>query len=95
MGTDDDGLGAKFMATDKAIYGTIPNITDKTKYTNSFELPESDKVKMETKIKIEGPYHELTNGGHLLKINQDNINTEKLDKIIKTAKQNNIGFIKL
>ena len=95
MGTDDEGLAAKFMATDKAIYGNIPNITDKNRYTNSFEIPVDDKIKIETKIKIEGPYHELTNGGHLLKLNQNNLNVEKLDKIIKLAEQNNIGFIKL
>ncbi len=95
MGTHDNGLATKFIATDKAIYGTIKNVTDKTKYTNSFELPEDDKITIETKIKIEGPYHELTNGGHLLKLNINSPSPEKLNKIINLARQNNIGFIKL
>ncbi len=36
MGTEDKELAEEFIATDKAIYGTLKEITDKNIYTNSF-----------------------------------------------------------
>ena len=42
MGTDDQKLATEFMAMDKAIYGTIPGITDKEEYTNSFYVSNAD-----------------------------------------------------
>ncbi len=114
MGTDDDELATDFMATDKAIYGNIKDITDKNSYTNSFYIPESSykndisnknlesvvneekskKTYLLEKIKIEAPYHEMTNGGHSLKINLENIDVQGLEEILKYCKEKNIGFIR-
>lgn len=111
MGTDDEELAANFIAMDKAIYGTIKDVTDKNMYTNSFyissntmektqettsnEENESELEKqIKQKIKIEAPYHEITNGGHVLKINLNGISDEKMENILKIAKESNIGFIR-
>lgn len=91
MGTEDSELAMKFMKMDKVIYGTLKGITDKEAYTNSFEISEEDNLTK--KIKIEGPYHELTLGGHMFKI-KEKMTPEKLEETIQLAKQNNIGLIR-
>ncbi len=93
MGTDDDTIASQFIATDKAIYGEIKDVTDKNMYTNSFYIP--DKEFSEEKLKIEAPYHELTSGGHVFRVKLDSENPEKLEDVLGIAKKNNIGFIKL
>lgn len=95
MGTDDDEVAEEFIATDKAIYGNLKDITDKNKYTNSFYISNKNDVDIHEKIKIEAPYHKMTMGGHALKINLDNINSDELEEIIKEARKNDVGFIRL
>ena len=92
MGTEDKELAEEFIATDKAIYGTLKEITDKNIYTNSFYIDNESDIK--DKIKIEAPYHELTNGGHSLTIDITEASKEELENILRNAKENNIGFIK-
>lgn len=95
MGTDDDELATNFIATDKAIYGNIKNVTDKNMYTNSFYIANTNNINGITqKIQIEAPYHEITRGGHVLKINLEGITETELEDILKLAKESNIGFIK-
>ena len=91
MGTEDSELAKKFMTMDKVIYGTLKGITDKEAYTNSFEISEADNLTR--KIKIEGPYHKLTLGGHMFKI-KEKMTPEKLEETIQLARQNNIGLIR-
>ena len=91
MGVDDMDLCKKFIATDKAIYGNIQNVTDKMQYTPSFYVETDD---LEQKIKIEAPYHTLTNGGHTLKLNIENMNVEQIENLLKMAKDCNVGFVK-
>lgn len=92
MGTEDKELAEEFIATDKAIYGNLKGITDKNIYTNSFYIDSESDIK--DKIKIEAPYHELTNGGHVLTIDITEASKEELENILRNAKENNIGFIK-
>ena len=92
MGTEDKELAEEFIATDKAIYGNLKGITDKNIYTNSFYIDNASDIK--DKIKIEAPYHELTNGGHVLTIDITEASKEELENILRNAKENNIGFIK-
>lgn len=95
MGTDDEELATNFIATDKAIYGNIKNVTDKNMYTNSFYVSNTNSINdIEQKINMEAPYHEMTRGGHVLKINLEGITETELEDILKLAKESNIGFIK-
>lgn len=70
-GENNYNIARDFMEFDRVIFGKIDGVTTKGSYTNSFELPvEYDEEK---KIKIEAPYHELTNGGHITEINSTDI----------------------
>ena len=82
-------IAKEFMEFDRIIFGKIKDVTDKNRYTPSFELPEDYDWKK--KIEIEAPYHELTNGGHITKINAN----EDVKTIIDYMYKNEIGLGKL
>lgn len=87
-GSIDEEINKIFLEFDRAIFGKIKNVTDKEKYTSSFELlNETDMIK---KIKLESVFHELTNGGHLIDINLDS--KDDVIKIIKALHDNEIGY---
>lgn len=94
IGIDDDMLAEEFITLDKSIYGKIDGITDKNSYTNSFYT--SNDIDVEKKIKTEAPYHELTNGGHILKITLDkNKNPEYLENLLRKVKESNAGYVSI
>ncbi len=78
-------IARDFMEFDRVIFGKVDGVTDKERYTNSFEIPE--EYDEEKKIKAEAPYHELTNGGHITTINS----TDVL-QTIKSLYKNEIGY---
>lgn len=60
IATPAEGLSGRFTSIDKSIYGIIPGVTDRDYYTNSFHVPVYYDISIVDKLKIEGPYHELT-----------------------------------
>lgn len=48
---------------DKERYGEIAGVTDREYYTNSFHVPVYYPITAFEKLKIEAPYHALTNAG--------------------------------
>ena len=79
IGIEDDDVIVKFITNDKAIYGTIKSVTDKEKYTNSFHCNEKD---IKTKMDLEAPYHELTNGGHVFEMDCASVTENELEKLL-------------
>ena len=95
IGTPAEGLSGRFTAIDKKIYGQIEGITDKEYYTNSFHVPVYYNISAYDKIKIEAPYHELTNGGHITYVELDgdtSNNLEAFETIIRAMKELGIGY---
>ena len=39
LATPAEGLSGRFVKMDRARYGTIPGVTDREYYTNSFHIP--------------------------------------------------------
>ncbi len=95
LATPAEGLAGRFTNIDRAIYGKIKGVTDKEYYTNSFHIPVSYKISISNKIKLEGPYHALTNAGHITYIELDgdaSSNVEAFEKIIRLMKEAKIGY---
>lgn len=65
LATPAEGLSGKFVKIDREKYGTIPGVTDKEWYTNSYHVPVDYNIYLFDKIQIEAPYHELCNAGHI------------------------------
>lgn len=95
IGTPAEGLSGRFVNIDKSIYGVIEGVTDKEYYTNSFHIPVSYNITISKKIKLEAPYHALTNAGHITYVELDGDTTNNLDafeKIIRLMKEEGIGY---
>ena len=73
----------------------MEGITDREYYTNSFHVPVYYPISAYDKIKIEAPYHALTNAGHISYIEMDgdpSDNLEAFEKVIRCMKENGIGY---
>jgi len=95
IATPAEGLSGRFTGIDRSIYGILEGITDREYYTNSFHVPVYHNISIINKLKIEGPYHELTNGGHISYIELDGDvanNLEAFEKVVRIMHDNNIGY---
>lgn len=95
IATPAEGLSGRFVRMDKKRYGVIEGVTDREYYTNSFHVPVYYKTSAFNKIKIEAPYHELTNGGHISYVELDGDptkNLEAFEQIIRCMKESGIGY---
>ena len=95
LATPAEGLSGRFVGIDKAIYGKIKGVTDRDYYTNSFHVPVYYNISIIDKLKKEGPFHKLTNAGHISYIELDGDTVNNLDafeKIIRIMKENDIGY---
>ena len=95
LATPAEGLSGRFVKMDRERYGVIEGVTDREYYTNSFHVPVYYKISAFNKIKIEAPYHDLTNGGHISYVELDGDpvqNLEAFEKIIRCMKESGIGY---
>ncbi len=95
LATPAEGLSGRFVRMDKKRYGIIEGVTDRDYYTNSFHVPVYYPISAFEKIKIEAPYHELTNAGHISYIELDGDPLQNLDafeKIVRCMKESGIGY---
>ncbi|MBD5130938.1 MAG: anaerobic ribonucleoside triphosphate reductase [Ruminococcaceae bacterium] len=95
LATPAEGLSGRFIAIDKKRYGEIEGITDKDYYTNSFHVPVYYPISAFKKIRLEAPYHALTNGGHISYIELDGDPLKNLDafeQVVRYMKEQGIGY---
>lgn len=95
LATPAEGLAGRFTKRDRKSFGSIPGITDKDYYTNSNHVPVYYHCSPRHKAKIEGPYHELTRGGHIFYVEIDGDATHNEDAIrdiVDLMDKNNIGY---
>ncbi|MBF8419102.1 anaerobic ribonucleoside triphosphate reductase [Heyndrickxia coagulans] len=95
IATPAEGLSGKFTRNDQKEFGKIPGVTDRSYYTNSFHIPVYYQIKAIDKIKIEGSFHKLCNGGHITYIECDgdvSKNVRALDRLVKAMAQYDIGY---
>ncbi len=95
LGTPAEGLSGRFIRMDKKRYGTIPGVTDKEYYTNSFHVPVWYDIPAYEKIWKEAPYHALTNAGHITYVELDGDtanNLEAFESIIRCMHDAGIGY---
>ena len=95
IATPAEGLSGRFVKLDRALYGKLEGITDRDYYTNSFHVPVYYPISAYQKLKIEGPYHALTNGGHISYVEMDGDPTKNLpafEKIVRAMHDAQIGY---
>ncbi|NLJ31056.1 MAG: anaerobic ribonucleoside-triphosphate reductase, partial [Clostridiales bacterium] len=95
LATPAEGLSGRFVSIDRKKYGKIPGVTDREYYTNSFHVPVYYPIGAFRKIKLEAPYHELTNAGHISYVELDGDTSKNLDAfeaVIRCMKESGIGY---
>ncbi len=95
IATPAEGLSGRFVNIDKERFGSIEGVTDREYYTNSFHIPVYYNISAFEKIRLEAPYHNLTNGGHISYIELDGDpceNLEAFEQVIRYMKECGIGY---
>ena len=95
LATPAEGLSGRFVRIDRKKYGEIKGVTDRNYYTNSFHVPVYYKLSAFKKIRIEAPYHALTNAGHISYVELDGdpvSNLDAFEQIIRYMKEEGIGY---
>ncbi len=95
IATPAEGLSGRFVRIDKQKFGIIPGVTDRDYYTNSFHVPVYYDISAFDKIRLEAPYHSMTNGGHISYIEMDGDPLKNLDafeKVVRYMKESGIGY---
>ena len=95
IATPAEGLSGKFVRLDRKRFGSLEGITDREYYTNSFHIPVYFPISAYNKIRLEAPYHALTNGGHITYVEVDGDptnNLEAFEDIIRAMKEMGVGY---
>ena len=95
LATPAEGLSGRFVRLDKKLYGEIPGVTDKAYYTNSFHVPVGYSIAAADKLAIEGPYHALTNAGHISYVELDGDpakNLKAFEAVVRCMHDCGIGY---
>ena len=95
LATPAEGLSGRFVKIDKVKYGVIKGVTDREYYTNSFHVPVYYPISAFRKIKLEAPYHALTNAGHISYVELDGDTSKNLDAfeaVVRCMKESGIGY---
>jgi ribonucleoside-triphosphate reductase len=95
LATPAEGLSGRFVRIDRKRFGEIAGVTDKDYYTNSFHVPVGYRISAFDKIRLEAPYHALTNAGHISYVELDGDtanNVEAFVSIIRCMHDAGIGY---
>jgi ribonucleoside-triphosphate reductase len=95
LATPAEGLSGRFINMDRRRFGVITGVTDKEYYTNSFHVPVNFEIGSFEKIAIEGPYHSLTNAGHISYVELQSPpidNLEAYERLIRHMAATNMGY---
>ncbi len=95
LATPAEGLSGRFTRMDRKKFGIIKGVTDKEYYTNSNHVPVYYHCTPKRKAEIEGPYHDLTRGGHIFYVEIDGDathNPEAIMTIVDLMDRYNIGY---
>ncbi|MDL4838909.1 anaerobic ribonucleoside triphosphate reductase [Aquibacillus rhizosphaerae] len=95
IATPAEGLSGRFTKHDKKEFGAIPGVTDRSFYTNSFHIPVYYSIKAIEKIRKEGAFHSLCNGGHISYIECDGDVTKNIaaiDTLVKAMAASDFGY---
>jgi anaerobic ribonucleoside-triphosphate reductase len=93
--TPAEGLSGRFTKIDRVYYGSVPRVTDKDYYTNSFHIPVDCEIPFFEKLAVEGEYHKFCNAGHISYVELDAPpihNLEGVEMIIRQMSASDVGY---
>lgn len=93
--TPAESYAGKALRQCRNKFGIVKGVTDRDYFTNSNHIPVYFDISAEDKIKLEAPFHELCNGGHICYIEFDgdtSRNLKAIEAVVKCMHDNNIGY---
>ena len=84
-GTPAESLCYRFARIDQERFGTIPDVTDKGYYTNSYHVDVREKIDAFSKFKFESQFQTISSGGAISYVEIPNMrnNLEALEDVVK------------
>ena len=84
-GTPAESLCYRFARIDKERFGTIPDVTDKGYYTNSYHVDVREKIDAFSKFRFESQFQTISSGGAISYVEIPNMrnNLEALEEIVR------------
>ena len=75
----------RFLKIDREEFGKIENVTDKESYTNSYHIDQKEEMDTLERLKFEGEFQKLSNGGAISYIDISKIQDDEkaLEDLIK------------
>ena len=95
LATPAEGLCGSALRKCKAKYGVIEGVTDRDYFTNSNHIPVYYNITAYDKIRLEAPFHELCNAGHIAYIEIDGdaaSNVKAIEAIVKCMHDQGVGY---
>lgn len=89
-GTPAESLCYRFASIDKKKYGSIPDITDKGYYTNSYHVDVRERIDAFEKFRFESQFQTISSGGAISYVEIPNLrnNLEALEEVVKFIYEN-------
>lgn len=89
-GTPAESLCYRFAEIDKKKFGSIPDITDKGYYTNSYHVDVRERIDAFSKFNFESQFQVISSGGAISYVEIPNLrnNLEALEEVVKFIYEN-------
>ncbi|KHM51244.1 ribonucleoside-triphosphate reductase class III catalytic subunit [Anaerovibrio lipolyticus DSM 3074] len=98
FGTPAESTAGQFQRANRKKFGKIAGVTDRDYMTNSSHVPVYYDIKALDKIRIEAPYHELENAGHIayVEMNGDpSKNVKAFEALVRAMHDANMGYFSI
>ena len=84
-GTPAESLCYRFARIDQERFGTIPDVTDKGYYTNSYHVDVRENIDAFSKFKFESEFQKISSGGAISYVEVPNMrnNLEALEDVVR------------
>ncbi|MBR1815626.1 MAG: anaerobic ribonucleoside-triphosphate reductase [Lachnospiraceae bacterium] len=84
-GTPAESLCYRFARIDQERFGTIPDVTDKGYYTNSYHVDVREKIDAFSKFRFESQFQKISSGGAISYVEIPNMrnNLEALEEVVR------------
>lgn len=95
MGSPAEGCSGRLLKLTRKKFGTIPGVTDKEYFTNSFHVEVAYEISAYDKIQIEAPYHQYCPAGQIsyLELNSDAVsNIDALETLVNAMCDSGMGY---
>lgn len=98
FGTPAESTAGQFQRANRKKFGIVPGVTDRDYMTNSSHVPVYYPIRALDKIRIEAPYHELENAGHIAYVEMDgdpSKNVKAFETLVRAMHDANMGYFSI